>query len=73
MLTKDEHQKLDETHDTVIELRTVLLGADGNEGLCAKVEKVAKSHYKLKSYFWILVAFLVGTGIITGGIIGLLR
>ena len=61
-LTKDERQKLDETHDCIIRLETVLLGTDGDNGLVGDVKLLAKSHFKLKKNFWILVAFLAGSG-----------
>ena len=73
MLTKDEKQKLDETHDTVIELKTVLLGTNGDNGLVGDVKRIAKSHFRLKQNFWILVSFLIGSGILGGSIWGLLR
>ena len=68
-LTKDEKRKQDETHEAVIELKTVMLGANGDDGLVGEVREIGKSHYKLKRNFWMLIAFLVGSGIITGTVI----
>jgi len=72
-LTKDEKQKLDNTHDAVIQIRTVLLGANGDDkGLCGEVKSLAISHYHLKKYFWILVAFLIGTGFISFSVLNIM-
>ena len=68
-LTKDERRKLDETHEGMGEVRTVLLGAKGDIGLVGEFRELAKSHYKLRRNFWMLIAFLVGSGIITTGVI----
>ena len=60
--TKEDEKKLTEVH-------TVLLGTDGSPGLAKRFEDLAKSHYKLKKYFWMLVGFLVGSGAIAGSTI----
>ena len=70
-LTKDERQRLDDTHDIVIEIKTVLLGANGDCGLCGDVKQLSSSHYRLRKYFWTLIGFLVGSGILAGGILSL--
>ncbi len=71
-LTKEERQKLDETHDTVGKIKTVLVGLNGDEGLVGQVSEIGKSHYKLKRNFWMLVGFLVGSGVITGSVLAAL-
>lgn len=58
-----------ETHETVIEMRAVLLGVDGAPGLCQKFDELANSHYKLKRNFYILITFLAASGVIGGAII----
>ena len=68
-LTKEESKKLDETHGTVIELKTAICGANGKGGLLDRVEELAKGHSKLKRSFWVLVGILIGSGAIAGSII----
>ena len=70
MLTKDERQKLDETHDSIIRIE-VLLG-NGDKGLCEDVRRLANSHYRLKKNYWVLVSFLAGSGVLGGGLWALL-
>ncbi|MDD5513446.1 MAG: hypothetical protein PHD09_06735 [Candidatus Omnitrophica bacterium] len=74
-LNEQDIAQIRDTHDTVIELRTILLGANGSPGLCKKVEKateelveVHKNHSDLKRKFYILVAFMVGSGVLGTGI-----
>ena len=69
MLTKDERQKLDETHDTVITLKTVLLGADGNPGLIDQVH----SNTKRSTRNTIIIAGIIGSGALGGGVYGLIQ
>lgn len=71
-LNKDERKKLDETHSTVGQLKTLLVGMNGDEGLVGEVKEIGKSHYKLKRNFWMLIAFLIGSGIISGSVIAAL-
>ena len=68
-LTKDERKKLDETHDTVIELKTVLLGADGNPGLIHQVNSNTKRSHRNT----VILAALIGSGILGGGTIGIIQ
>ena len=66
-LTKDERKML-------IEIRTVLLGAEGEDnGLCAEVKRLAKGHAKLKLTVWVLITFLIGSGIIATSILELIK
>jgi len=67
-LTKDEKGKLDETHDKVLKLSTVLLGTNGDNGLVGEFRRVAQSHFTLKRNFWILVGILTGSGILGTGL-----
>lgn len=79
-LTKEEKEILKEIRDSQNDIakeqaviHTVLLGADGAEGLVEEVKCLAKGHGKLKRNFWILVGTLAGSGIIGGGIAGLMN
>ena len=72
MPPKSQAQMVLETHTRVEKLATVLLGADGDEGLVGQVKDLADSHYKLKNRFWILVGVLIGSGVIGGGIYSVL-
>ena len=71
-LTKEERLIIDETRESQIKLNTVLLGANGDDGLVGEVKELSKSHYLLKRNFWMLIAFLIGSGVITGGILAVL-
>ena len=53
-------------------LHTVLLGANGAEGLVEEVRSIAKGYGKLKRNFWTLVGILIGSGIIGGSVFGLM-
>ena len=79
-LTKEERQKLDETHDSIIEIKTVLLGTDGYNGLVGDIKRnsqailtINNKYNKLNVHFWQLVGVLVGSGVIGGGTIGLIN
>lgn len=70
----ERHIKLiEESHDTLNTLKSVLLGANGNPGLVKQVNDVCEDHQSLKARFWMLVAFLTGLGIIGGGTVGALE
>jgi len=82
MTEKTQKQLIQETHETVVQLSTVLLGVQGtaNGGLVKEVKDVkvsvnelAKSHSKLKRNFWVLIGILVGSGALGGGIYGLIN
>ena len=66
-LTKDDLQRIHDTHDAVIAIKQIL--GDGHEGLCHDV----RCHQKRISHIEIAFAFLVGTGFLTGGTIGLVK
>ena len=57
----------------VKEIRTVLLGVPGSEvkGLCGEVKEISDSHYDLRRNFYIVLAFMLGTGILTGASFGI--
>ena len=68
-------KKIDETHDTVIELKTVLLGANGDEGLVGDVHKViegieenTKKINKLRVIVYVLIGILSGLGVLDGAV-----
>ncbi|MCK5236285.1 MAG: hypothetical protein KAR06_04790 [Deltaproteobacteria bacterium] len=64
-----QREKRDQdTHDKVVRIEAVLLGANGDDGLVGYVKETAQSHYKLKQHFWILIGLLVGSGLLVGGI-----
>ena len=78
-LTKDEKALLGEIRDSQNDIKreqtvihTVLLGANGAEGLVEEVKSIAKGYGKLKRNFWMLVGILVGSGVIGGSVFGLL-
>ena len=59
------------THDRVIKLDTVLLGANSDRGLIGDFQEVQKSHYKLRQRFYILIGVLGGSGVLTGAGFGI--
>lgn len=69
MIPAEAVKKIDETHDAVIELRTLLKGHNGTPGLCSVVEGNSKRLRQLE----LILAFAAGGGGITGGIIGISR
>lgn len=79
-LTKEEKGLLKEISNNQKEvmkeqtvMHTVLLGADGAEGLVEEVKSLARGHGKLKRNFWILVGTLMGSGVIGGSVAGLMN
>ena len=68
--TENDRVKLDETHDHVIRLSTVLLGVEGtkNGGLVRDVNFMKVDVSKLKKYFWLLVGLLLGSGVLGGSL-----
>ncbi len=57
-----------ETHDKVTKLETAIFGLPDTEdkGLCGEVRELSKSHYNLRRLFFMLLAFMVGAGFLTG-------
>lgn len=72
MVVRDE---IAPTAKVVSSLKTTLVGQEeeDNGGLCGDVKYLIKDHSALKRNFYILVAFLIGSGAITGGIWALLK
>ena len=70
-LTKDERELLQDTHDAQIQIRTVLLGVNGDEGLVGEVRHVINSHNKLKNKVYWLIGILAGSGIGLGSFFGI--
>jgi hypothetical protein len=62
---------LEEKIDKILEqqtiLNTILLGADGDEGLVGDVNGLRKEVSKLKKAFWLFVGIVVGSGGLIGG------
>ena len=71
----ERHEKiLQETHDATLKIQTVLLGSDGSDdGLVGDVKRLSESHSRLKRHFWMLIAFLVGSGILASSIFTVLN
>jgi hypothetical protein len=69
-MTPEENKKIDELIETTNKIYQGMYGIPGTEekGMCGKLNEVCDDHYKLKRAFYILVAFLVGSGILGGGI-----
>ena len=57
----------------VSEIRTVLLGIPDSEerGLCGEVKELSKSHYDLRKTVYTVIAFMVGSGLLTGAGFGI--
>ena len=78
MVDKTQKQMIQETHQTVTTLSTVLLGVPNTEdkGLVGDVKEVkliAKGNTKAITRLKIVIASLVGSGIIGSGAYGLLN
>ena len=63
-LNTEEREKLEETHDAVLILKTVLLGKDSDNGLVGDVKRNTKNINKL-------YAALIGISLVIGGGTGL--
>ena len=69
----EERELLQSTHDTVTQLKTVLVGMNGDEGVIGELKHI-KLHQqdtnnrlrKLSLKFWMLVAGLIGSGLLGG-------
>lgn len=72
-LTKEQIEMIVETHDTVMKDHTTLFGQNGDPGLIGKVNNVCDEHNTLNRNFWILVAFLGGSGVLGGSLWALLH
>lgn len=58
-------------HDMLVEIHTVLLGTDGEDGLCARFKALSEQVRYLDRRFWLLVGTLAGSGVIAGSWFGL--
>lgn len=74
MTEKTQKQMIQETHDAMLVLKTKLpyMSDDIRENK-ESIEKLGSSHGRLKRNFWLLVGVLVGSGIITGGVFGVIN
>ncbi len=66
-ILKDIRDKQDDIRQEQTVLHTLLLGANGAEGLVDEVKSLARGHGRLKRNFWMLTGILVGSGIIGTG------
>jgi len=66
-ITEREIEAIHDTHDKIIRIETIL--GDGDEGLCHEVNEHQKRIHRIE----IVIASLVGSGILGTGIWGLLR
>ncbi len=73
MNEKERDRKINETHDVALQLKTVLLGANGDQGLVGDVKQIGQSHYKLRGQFRLLLGILVGSGVLTGAGFGIAK
>jgi hypothetical protein len=60
-------------HDLIVEMHTVLLGTNGNPGLCQSHSKLKEDFYKFRRTVFIVFAFLLGSGGIGFGIVELAK
>lgn len=65
--TQDDRRMIQESHDLMLELRTMLVGKDGQDGLCKRVD----SHAKRIRTIEIMLAFAAGGGGLAAGVIHL--
>ena len=68
-LTEKELEQIHETHDIVIKIKTVLLGANADKGLVGEVKHNSKRLGRIE----IVLAILLGSGIVSGSIVGVIR
>ena len=77
-----QRQLIEKTHDTVVELKTVLLGVPGtaDKGVVGEIKQIKLNanslnnrHNKLSRTVYILIGVLIGSGILGGGIYTLLN
>ncbi len=69
----ERDKMIQETHDQVNTLTTVLLGVPDTDekGLVGKVNDVCEAHAKLKTVVFWIIGILGSAGIITGSSIGI--
>ena len=71
--TPELEKLIRETHDVALQTHDALLGIDGQGGIMRRVQCLENNYSKLNRNFWILVALLVGLGIIGGGVATMLH
>ena len=66
-------KKIEATYTDVREIKIVLKGYNGQEGLCKQVSDLDRKHDDLNGKFKLLCGILIGAGILSGGSIGLIQ
>ena len=66
---EDFRETMGETRDTVIELKTVILGKNHDKGLVGWVDDLDKKVGKIR----VVLAVIIGSGFLGGGIVGLVN
>ena len=77
----ERHEKLlEETNDTVIAIKTALVGLNGEGGLIERVDtlnsnhnSLEEKHNKLEKRVWLVIGVLVGTGALGSGVYALIQ
>jgi len=76
-LTEEQLRQIQETHDTVLKIDTVLLGGNGSPGFIQQttdeIKCIKNDHAKLKQAFWILIVILAGSGITVGSLLDIFK
>jgi len=75
-LTRELVDKIEKTHDTVLELKVVIVGKNSDKGLVGQVNDTAKKvddNTKKIHTDRIILAAILGSGLIGGGVAGLLQ
>lgn len=69
--TERHAEMLQETRDAMLEMKTVILGKNGDKGMVGKLNDVCESHYSFKERIYLVAGILVGLGVLGGGGYGL--
>lgn len=72
-ISDDIVKKIENTYEAVNEIKIVLKGYNGQEGLCKQVSDLDKKHDDLNGKFKLLCGILIGAGVLYGGSVGLLK
>lgn len=64
--------KAEERDRKINDIHNVLMGVDGYPGMVQRFEELVKSHYSLKRLVYSALAFLAGSGVLGGGIWGII-
>lgn len=75
MNPKTTDEKIDEIHDKVNQIWQGLYGIPGtsDEGMCKDYKTTKDDYYKFKGLVIRVFSFIVGAGILSGGIIELIK